>query len=48
MQRTEPELERSRAEQLAEESCVVPLLSRKVLPLQRSSEQQKGPNDGAL
>jgi hypothetical protein len=42
MQRTEPELERSAAEQLAKESCVVPLMDREVLPLS-GSEQQKGP-----
>jgi hypothetical protein len=33
MQRTEPEFERSAAEQLAKESCVVPLMDREVLPL---------------
>ena len=33
MQRTEPELERSAAEQLAKESCVVPPMDREVLPL---------------
>jgi len=32
MQRTEPELERSAAEQLAKETCVVPLMDREVLP----------------
>ena len=46
MQRTELELERSAAEQLAKESCVVPLMDREVLP--PSSEQQKGPIVGAL
>jgi hypothetical protein len=33
MQRTERELERSPAEQLAKESCVVPLMDREILPL---------------
>jgi hypothetical protein len=33
MQRTEREFERSAAEQLAKESCLVPLMDRKVLPL---------------
>jgi hypothetical protein len=32
MQRTEPELERSSAEQLAKESCVVPLMDRESSP----------------
>jgi hypothetical protein len=48
MQRTEPELERSAAEQLAKESCVVPLMDREVLSslvVNNKKAPSLGPNE---